>query len=66
MQILILREEEAFMDDKVKDAFMKVPIEKHDTAAWANEDKSKAVSKVSIPSEMDVRNAKEYVDTNEK
>ncbi|MDT8719262.1 DUF3787 domain-containing protein [Clostridium sp. 19966] len=53
-------------NDKVKDAFIKIPIEKHDTAAWANEDKLKPVSQVSIPSEVDVINAKEYVDTNEK
>ncbi|MBL4930704.1 MULTISPECIES: CDIF630_02480 family spore surface protein [Clostridium] len=53
-------------DEKVKDRFMEVPIEQHVTAAWANEDKTKPVSKVVIPSEMDVRNAKEYVDSNEK
>lgn len=53
-----------------KDAFKKhvqsVQIEKHETAAWANVRKTKPVSNVAIPSELDVRNAKEWVDTNQK
>ncbi len=40
--------------------------EKHDTAAWANIESDKPVSKVTIPSGTQVKNAKEYVDTNEK
>lgn len=52
--------------DRLKDSFMEVPIEKHDTAAWANIEKLKPVSKVSIPSESDTKNAKDYVDANEK
>lgn len=47
-------------------SFSMEPIEKHDTAAWANIYKTKPISGVTIPSEIDVRNAKEYVDTNEK
>ena len=50
----------------LKDTFMAKPIERHDTAAWANHVRTKPVSKVIIPDEIDIRNAKEYVDTNEK
>ena len=52
--------------NKSKERFMAMPVEKHDTAAWANIDDMKPVSRVTIPSEVQVRNAKEYVDTNEK
>ncbi len=40
--------------------------ERHDTAAWANISSVKPHSKVTIPDEMQVENAKEYVDSNEK
>lgn len=53
-------------EDRVKDSSMESPVEKHDTAAWANVHKSKPVSNVPMPSEFDVKNAKEYVDSNEK
>jgi len=49
-----------------KERDLEKPIEKHDTAAWANIHKTKPVSNVSIPSELQVRNAKEWVDTNER
>lgn len=52
--------------DRLKDSLKEVPIEKHDTAAWANIEKLKPVSKVSMPSENDTKNAKDYVDANEK
>lgn len=52
--------------NNIKDNFMVKPIEKHDTAAWSNHVKTKPLSNVIIPDEIDVRNAKEYVDTNEK
>lgn len=52
--------------DALKGNFMTKPIERHDTAAWTNHIKTKPVSKVSIPAEIDVSNAKEYVDTNQK
>ena len=42
------------------------PIEKHDTAAWADVHELKPVSNVSIPSEFQVINSKEWVDENEK
>ncbi|SHG92094.1 CDIF630_02480 family spore surface protein [Tepidibacter thalassicus] len=37
-------------------------IEKHDTAAWANIKESMSKSKVPIPSEQSVIEAKEWVD----
>jgi hypothetical protein len=42
------------------------PIEQHTTAAWANIEKLKEISKVATPSELEVRNAKEWVDSNQK
>lgn len=53
-------------DNRSKEKHMARPIEKHDTAAWANIEKMQPVSNVMIPNETQVRNAKEYVDTNEK
>jgi hypothetical protein len=49
-----------------KESFMKMPIENHETAAWANIEKTKPLSNVAIPNEAEVINAKEYVDENEK
>jgi hypothetical protein len=49
-----------------KEKFMAIPIENHETAAWANIEKTKPLSNVSIPNEIEVINAKEYVDENEK
>ncbi len=43
-----------------------IPVEKHDTAAWANKEKLKNGSNVPVPSETQVINAKKYADTNEK
>ena len=54
------------MPDTKKDYNLGVPVEKHDTAAWANMDRIKSHSKVSIPSEFQVTNAKIHVDENEK
>lgn len=45
---------------------MAAPIEKHNTAAWANIEKKKPESGVTIPSELQVENAKEYADSNQK
>lgn len=44
----------------------KVPVEEHNTASWANIERSKPVSNVTMPGETQVTYAKEYVDTNEK
>ncbi|WMJ80175.1 DUF3787 domain-containing protein [Clostridium sp. MB40-C1] len=52
--------------NKSKEKFMATPIEKHDTAAWANMEQVKPISMVSVPNEHEVMNAKEYVDENEK
>jgi hypothetical protein len=43
-----------------------IPIEKHESAAWANIRKLKPLSNVTVPDEMEIRNAKEWVDTNQK
>lgn len=42
------------------------PIENQKTAAWANIENAKPVSNVAEPSHMQIKNAKEYVDENEK
>ena len=52
--------------DKPKDKFTKLPIEKHDTAAWSNILGAKPVSRVIIPRSKGVRSAKNWVDTNQK
>lgn len=52
--------------NKDKKSNMTTPIENNDTAAWANTKKMKPESKVNIPDEVQIRNAKEYVDTNQK
>jgi hypothetical protein len=53
-------------DNKIKEKNVAKPIENHDTAAWANQNSFKAVSKVNIPGEEQVLNAKEHVDSNQK
>jgi len=45
---------------------MSRPVEQHTTAAWANIEKTKEVSNVTIPSEVEVGNAKGWVDSNQK
>lgn len=50
----------------VKERDMSIPIEKHDTAAWANIERVRPVSRVTEPGEQQVRNAKDYVDANQK
>lgn len=54
------------MADQYKEKFMATPIEKHDTAAWANMENTKPISNVNIPNEAEVKLAKEYVDSNQK
>ena len=53
-------------ENRYKKKHMAMPIERHNTAAWANIAETKPVSNVGIPNEIQVRDAKEYVDTNEK
>lgn len=52
--------------NNLKKDSMKKPIERHDTAAWINHINMKPVSRVMIPDEIDVSNAKDYVDANQK
>ncbi len=54
------------MSNQPKEKDLGKPVENHDTAAWANINQVKPVSNVNIPAEVQVRNAKEYVDSNEK
>jgi len=53
-------------DQNTKESNRLRPIEQHTTAAWANIEKVKEVSNVAIPNELEVGNAKEWVDTNQK
>ncbi len=54
-------------ENKTKEQFMAVPIERHETAAWRDHIvDTKPLSNVSIPSEIAVDNAKEWVDSNQK
>ncbi len=53
-------------DNRFKEKMMEVPIENWQTAPLSNIEHLKAVSRVHIPSEMDVYHAKEYVDDNQK
>ena len=52
--------------NRSKEKFMREPIENHVTAAWANIENTKPISNVSLPNEIEVKNAKEWVDTNQK
>lgn len=45
---------------------MSIPVENHKTAAWANIKHVKRDSRVPLPSNFEVENAKEWVDNNEK
>jgi hypothetical protein len=50
----------------IKSCSFETPIEKHETASWANIEKIKPVSNVTIPSEVETINAKDWVDVNQK
>lgn len=50
----------------IKSCSFETPIEKHETASWANIKDTVPVSNVSIPTDDEVRNAKDYVDANQK
>ena len=50
----------------IKFRFNDKPIENQKTAAWANKEKTKRISEVPEPSMVQVKNAKEYVEENEK
>lgn len=53
-------------ENKFKEKNMGRTIENHQTAAWANMEALKPISRVPIPNENQVKNAKEHVDTNQK
>ncbi|HEY8909176.1 MAG TPA: DUF3787 domain-containing protein [Desulfosporosinus sp.] len=53
-------------DSQNKERLKPRPIEQHTTAAWANIENVKELSNVAIPSEIEVGNAKDWVDTNQK
>jgi hypothetical protein len=52
--------------NKPEKNFIKQPIEKHNTAAWADIAKNQPTSNVPMPSDFAVENSKDWVDTNEK
>jgi hypothetical protein len=52
--------------NKLNKRAVNTPIEKHETASWANIEDLESTTNVTIPSETQVINAKEYVDSNEK
>ncbi len=52
--------------NKKKERNMGMPIEKQNTAAWANIEKKQPISNVPIPDYHQVKNAKEWVDSNQK
>lgn len=51
--------------NRFRQKFNAVPIEQHTNSPISNIAKTKPVSKVTIPDEEDVMNAKEWVDTNQ-
>ncbi|HEY8499216.1 MAG TPA: DUF3787 domain-containing protein [Clostridia bacterium] len=53
-------------DNRIKPTHLQKPVERHNTAPWADMRKTKRVSNVVIPTEKGVINAKEYVDQNQK
>ncbi len=54
------------MDSKIKSRPGLVQVEPHLTAAWANIERVDPVSGVATPNELEVENAKEWVDANQK
>ncbi|SHI69144.1 CDIF630_02480 family spore surface protein [Lutispora thermophila] len=54
-------------ENKRKEKQMGLPIEEQNTAAWANIDRFQSPeSRVPIPNYEQVKNAKEWVDSNQK
>lgn len=55
------------MSNRYKEKSMKTPIENHQTAAWTSHViENKPESNVQIPCRESVRDAKDYVDANQK
>lgn len=53
-------------ENRYKESHIKTPVENHATAAWADSERLKEVSRVNMPAEAQVMEAKEYVDENHK
>jgi hypothetical protein len=53
-------------ENRYKEFHMRIPVENHATAAWADRETLKEVSRVNLPDENLVAEAKEYVDENHK
>lgn len=53
-------------ENRYKEKNMASPIENQETAAWANIENVKKVSRVPLPSVFEVENAKGWVDENQK
>ncbi len=49
-----------------KPKYYREPVEKHDTASWANIESLEPITRVHRPSQSEVDNSKKYVDSNEK
>ncbi|PAB58411.1 CDIF630_02480 family spore surface protein [Anaeromicrobium sediminis] len=45
---------------------IKKPVENHQTAAWANVEQLKGEARVPIPATLEVDNAREWIEQNEK
>jgi len=54
------------VENSKKEISLQKPIERHETASWTDAVKKKPVSKVLVPRETGVIDAKEYVDQNQK
>ncbi|WP_042315183.1 CDIF630_02480 family spore surface protein [Desulfofarcimen acetoxidans] len=65
-QIIKQKESDIMAENKYKEKNLSKPIEQHVTASWANIDKMQPVSKVAIPGDQEVGDAKEWVDKNQK
>jgi hypothetical protein len=52
--------------NKFKERSQQSPVENHYTAAWANIEKTKFISQVTQPSEIEADYAKEWVEENQK
>jgi hypothetical protein len=53
-------------ENKYKEFHMRTPVENQATAAWASMDRVDEESGVNIPDEIQVINAKEFVEENKK
>lgn len=52
--------------NKFKERFFSTPVERHETAAWANIETTKPISQVAVPSDFHTGEAKDWVEENQK